>query len=342
MRKALFTPITVLFVVIVSLALGEAMVRVLAPQDMLGSWSVYGPRGLLVNTPYGTGRHRLGQREVEYHFNSLHQRGTVEPRSDAARVLVLGDSFTFGWLLQENDTYVAQLQRATDAAVGGGRIQFLNAGTGGWGTADMLAYLEALGSRIRPAMVLVFVNFDDFNRALIRGLYRLGDSGGLDALDLSANRSTLKILLEGTPGYGWLRDHSQLFQLIRNLAVSKGAVVRFIPAEQPPDDLYNDPRLRALASALFGRMEQWCADNGARLVVTTTGWPTVNYPWLAETLEALSIDHVDLAPAVAGILGNDLDAYIIAGDGHPNEKGAALIAAAAWVELRNRIEALAQ
>lgn len=117
----------------VALAVGiaEAATRLFVPQKMSGSWYVIGPQGTYINKSSGLAAHAVGDRVVSYRFNSKHQRNDEEPNPGAARVLVLGDSFTFGTGLMVENTYVGLLQRDVDAKFGKGRIQLLNAGVGG-------------------------------------------------------------------------------------------------------------------------------------------------------------------------------------------------------------------
>ena len=93
---------------------------------------------------------------------------------------LIGNSFTFGVGLSDEDTYVTKLQRKIDAVFGAGRIALLNVGIGGSGTAEHLAFIEDFGNDIAPRAILVFVSIDDFNRAVRSPLYRLRDAYSLD------------------------------------------------------------------------------------------------------------------------------------------------------------------
>ncbi len=108
---------------------GELMVRWVAPQDLSGTWLTVGPQGLILNR--ARARHQFGDRVVTYRINALHQRGP-EPLDGTAAVLVLGDSFTFGWLLEEADSAPGVLQSLADRDLGPRKLAFLNASTGGW------------------------------------------------------------------------------------------------------------------------------------------------------------------------------------------------------------------
>ena len=75
--------------------------------------------------------------------NSLGLRGgALAPRRGSARRLVLlGDSYGFGWGVEEAETYAARLEEIL-AASGGGDIQVLNAAIPGFGTFQRQRALE--------------------------------------------------------------------------------------------------------------------------------------------------------------------------------------------------------
>ncbi len=210
----------------VALLLAEGAVRLVLPQPLSGSWRVQTETGLLVNKSQGSSQHQFDRRVVRYRFGEPHLRelGASRP-AGARRILVLGDSFTFGWLLADADTYVARLQALIDGEFGAGRFVLLNAAAGGWGAADYLFFLEDFGPRIRPDAVLVFVNTDDIGRSLATPLLRAREDGTGYAVDrISIRPSRLKQWLNADPAYSayqWLLEHSHLVQLARRTAVQR-------------------------------------------------------------------------------------------------------------------------
>src|SRR5437763_160856 len=96
----------------VSLLLAELIVSVVRPQDLSGSWGEETERGLVVNKSAGVARHQFGPRVVYYHFTAPHLRAPAPAAS--VKVLVLGDSYTFGYLLGDRDTPVSLLQARLD------------------------------------------------------------------------------------------------------------------------------------------------------------------------------------------------------------------------------------
>ena len=247
-KQYLLGAVMVLIAIIGIVAGGEILVRFTAPQNLNGTWLKVGPRGLRINKAGGTAQHQLGARVVRYNFNSLHQRG-AEPGKDGIRVLVLGDSFTFGWLVGEDKSFVGRLQIMADRRFGPRRIRFLNAGTGGWGTTDALAYLEWMGPKIAPDAVLVMLNFDDISRNRRRNLYRLRPNRGLEleAGSVEVPGVALKRWVHRfVPGYQWLLEHSHLFQLLRR------TVIVVFNLDTPPTSAEIPPEFMAAIDAFPG------------------------------------------------------------------------------------------
>lgn len=338
-RSVYQNPILVLASILVALGGGEIAVRVFAPQLLSGSWYIVGPLGAHTNKASGAAVQAFPDRVVTYEFNSKHQRSRAEPDPKALKVLVLGDSFTFGIGLNIEETYVQKLQRELDSSLGKGAVQLLNAGVGGGGTADQLAYLEAFGGALDLSAVVVFVSFADFHRAVQRAIYAMGPQPEeLVVVDRSSERSRLKRLLEGNRLYEFLLEHSHLVQLVRNAVVLTGIGAINEPGRATTREALESEK--RLARSLFRRMAAWCATRRVQLTVLTTGWPAVDYPWLDKVMREENVYFVDLGDKVARVVAQDMAQYMIAGDGHPNELGATMIGDAAWPILERRLKDL--
>lgn len=315
----------------------EAALALFHPQPRTGTWTVLDDENNLINRSGGRVRHELVDGRVAYYnFNSAHQRGTEDPSPAADRVLVLGDSFTFGWGLPEEQTYVSLLQKHLDGMPHARRIQLLNAAVGGWGTADEVAYLRKYGGDIAPRGVIVFVSFDDFRRALKSRSFRIDPATG-DVVRVPVERtgSSAKKLLQDSAFYNWLLEHSHLVQLIRQAIVFKGGIgVVTTPGTQPADADADVAAQKEVARALFRWIKRWSDEHHASLIVLTTGWYSIDYPWLTGEMKDLGIDFVDLCESVRPVMLRDgPETYFIRYDGHPNARGAQLIADAAWQAL---------
>ena len=91
--------------------------------------------------------------------NSLGFRGTREygPLPTRPRIVMIGDSFTYGLGVRDDETSSAQLERRLDAEV-------INAGVNGYGTDQSFLMWEHEGKRLAPQVVVLGYYVDDFHR----------------------------------------------------------------------------------------------------------------------------------------------------------------------------------
>lgn len=107
-------------------------------------------------TPFGPGR--------VVNSNSKGLRGTTEydyaRTPGKRRILVLGDSFTFGTDVSDNETFSHDLESALPDT------EVLNLGVQGYGQDQMLLYLREEGVKYHPDIVLLGFTFMDTYRNL--------------------------------------------------------------------------------------------------------------------------------------------------------------------------------
>jgi lysophospholipase L1-like esterase len=90
------------------------------------------------------------------------EREYAEPKPEGVmRVLVFGDSLTFGDEVSDDETYVAHLQ----AMLSGTEV--LNLGVHGYGHDQMLLYLKEVGARYKPDVILLGFTTIDMERNLL-------------------------------------------------------------------------------------------------------------------------------------------------------------------------------
>jgi lysophospholipase L1-like esterase len=320
----------------VSLAAIEIALRLFYPQNLSGSWAYLDDDNNLLNRSGGTVRHQLIDRPdhvVHYRFNSVRHRGHEEPSPTATRILVLGDSFTFGLGLQEDQTYVGLLQRNLDGLHLEPRVQLLNGGVAGWGTADEVAYLQKYGDQFTPRGLIIFVSIDDFRRAIRSNSFRIDAATG-DIVRIPADKrgSGVKKFLQGLDFYNWLLEHSHLVQLARNVIVFGGGVgVVTTPGSVTVDESEQRAQ-QAIAHAMYSWIKRWCDARKIPLMVINNGW--VEYPWLAEEMKGLGINFVDLRGTIWPVMQREgANKFFFRLDGHPNADGARLTGEAAWTAL---------
>ena len=106
-------------------------------------------------------------RSVISHINRYGLRGeNVKPKKPEGvfRILALGDSFTFGEGVADNETFVVQLEKILNAeqnTKAGCRYQTINAGVSGYNTSDEVTYLKNRWLMFEPDIVLLNFYLND-------------------------------------------------------------------------------------------------------------------------------------------------------------------------------------
>lgn len=239
---------------------------------------------------------------VRVRINSRGYRGREYPWDAPAgfRILGLGDSFAFGFGVEEDDTYLARLERALSAR----RAEVINAGLAGMGPDNEARLLAADGPGLRPALVLVafYVGNDlmDAVTGVARTRLRNGSPMVPDAIlerwyrPLRPGRILPRPLARPAPGglglplpfKDTLRTHSHLYRLVTGrvgrlqlawrASRSGGAtagppVEEFNPFQQEAFCLKSYPPEFDLAwqkaKDAIGEIKAWCDGHGARLAV---------------------------------------------------------------------------
>ena len=99
--------------------------------------------------PNSIARHTTAEFDVEIAINSDGFRGPDWPGSKRGqRVLVLGDSFAFGWGVRDEETFAARLRRAHP------EWEVLNVAVSGYATDQELLLLRRLRERADPDVVV--------------------------------------------------------------------------------------------------------------------------------------------------------------------------------------------
>lgn len=107
---------------------------------------------------------------VDVSTNSFGMRGPevkLEKAEDTFRIALIGDSFAFGWGVEEKDSFARVIERElttrlSDKSLDFDRAEVLNFGTPGYSTFQEVALYEKSGSRFKPDLVLVYYVDNDF------------------------------------------------------------------------------------------------------------------------------------------------------------------------------------
>lgn len=235
---------------------------------------------------------------VEVRTNSAGLRGpeyASEGGPGTVRILLLGDSFTEGYTVAEEDGVAAVLERDLNRADAEHRYVVINGGTRGYSTDQAYLFFRRDGRRYAPdlTVLLFYVNDVWFNTqdTYWRGFKPVfrqdGDSLVLDNVPVPEPRpDRYAFAMGGGRGLtgvvrrldGWLGGHSALYPLVRgglaNISWVSGLLVRTglaaVPNEFRPWYTGPDPALEdawQVTGTLLAQLRDTVEAAGGRFVV---------------------------------------------------------------------------
>ena len=219
-----------------------------------------------------------GAYDYRWTTNSQGFRGTSEYRvpkpAGVTRVLVLGDSFTFGLGVADDETWPALVERRLRSMCASTTLEVVNAGVTAFGTSQQLVLLERDGLALDPDVVVYAFFVNDPEDNLDRGVHILsGDTLSDRPAAARPKVYAAKRLTEYVPGYRWLLRRSHLVNWIRQLyfRTRPGDLnVGAAPAQTaatPARDAARDERKWRMMRALLTRMQDLTRGHGAELLV---------------------------------------------------------------------------
>ena len=351
MKKFFFILVSVLF----SLILVEILVRSFYPQSLDDYWTEKENEfGLTVNkNNYLFQNHRVKQHVATYKFGSYRNRITIQNDNfkKLPKILILGDSFTFGWLLEDEFTYVHKLQ------IDNSNFHLINSSVAGWGASSYTSFVEIFCEEINPKKIIIFINTDDFNRSIKENYYLLKNGNLVKNKITFEKKMSITFLDKNIPFYRFLKKNSQSFILLRNVVYNIIYPPQKIDAskfyytnpgiEVDPDEI---KKITFLNKKIFLRLKNLSKKCGSDLIIINNGWAEVNNipdtnPNKQFLLEAENffknnnINYFDLAktPKWNELYKNPYK-FIFKEDLHPNKEGANLIYNASKKIIKNFIE----
>jgi hypothetical protein len=213
--------IGVLCALVVAFALAEVAVRLISPQEVGPVRFACDPELGEIPVPGQRGERRIpGVYTFSYSNNSLGWRGRREYREvkpTEFRVFFLGDSFTYGTGVNDDQTFVARVEQ--DLRADKLSVEMLNAGCPGKGTDYELKCFETVGRKFHPDLTVLACLGNDFQDNARGEYYNIGKKGELQAKPQNCNRGTIKAVLDHLPLYSWLLSWSQAANLIKKAGI---------------------------------------------------------------------------------------------------------------------------
>lgn len=230
------------------------------------------------------------------------------------RILVLGDSMTFGWGARQEDTYPKVLERLLNGD--GHRYEVINAGVGNYNSAQEVAYFRERGLLLQPDEVILGFYINDAEPT-------------------------------PTPTEGWVAQHSYAYVVASSLWDALARRAGFRPSLTAYyDNLYseNSPGWQACRAALteLAGLSRQAGVTLAIALIPELHAPNDQYPFrrahelVAEVARREQVPVIDLLPAFHGVEPRSL--WVSPGDAHPNERAHAIIGRALYDARNGRDE----
>jgi len=254
----------------VALAASEVFLRIFLPQPLGVSYRA--PNGLTLHIPGASIRFRRLEFDNVVRINSLGLRDreiSIEKPPGVFRILVLGDSFTEGKQVADEETFPKLLESALAGRLPNRRWEVINGGVSGYGTADEIKFFEVLGRRFQPdVVVLAFCMGNDVHNNLESPHFRW-DGSRLEERPLKPPQR-LELRLARVQEFFASRSHLYQFvrdRLQRTIAATPDPLEE-MPVIQPLGTTKIDDDSWQLTEALLDRLLALVDREGSRLLLT--------------------------------------------------------------------------
>jgi lysophospholipase L1-like esterase len=322
-----------------SLAAGEWALRVLRrhveASDRLDDGLVaYDKRLGWVLAPDWQGRHHHYDFDAAYSTNGYGFRGPFpeaqEGTTSAGLYAVLGDSFTFGLGVNDEETFVSRLNQGAQ-----GDRRYLNLSVVGFSTDQECLLLEERAVMFRPGVVVVVVYlandlldntlafpvqaehakpyFEQTTEGLI--LRQVPVPASTKPPELRGQTLGTMILGQNGGDVGRVRTWLNGLEWVRRMGMTRlgaGLAIDFAPRVQPQIDLFR---------SIVSRMERVCASHNATLVLSLLpGRSFIEHPGgLSARYQDYLRRQIVAEPGAAGVQVIDLASLML--DRHGREGG---------------------
>ena len=214
----------------IALILIELILASFYPQARNGSWRIQNEDGVYLNKNTGKSRHEfLGQKEkisITYKFGKYHNRIIHDDKysTNPSKILVLGDSNVFGWLLDDENTFIAKIQKFFKD------YYFINSAAGGFSDTDMYLFIDRYCKSIKPEYILYFIDVD---RSIRKKSIKIDNK---NKLIINRNKQhQLKKTINENKFFLYVLENTHLMQLIKKIYVnlSNEAYIDYVIKEDP-------------------------------------------------------------------------------------------------------------
>jgi len=225
---------------LVALIMAEGILRLVSPQAVQVPYHDE-LNGVLAARPNVRGQFAIPDTfNTTISVNSQRFRGLKEysqtPEIGVTRIATLGDSFTFGFGANDEETYPAQLERHLNQSLSSSaretKAEVINASVSGASTGDEALFFTTWVARFNPDLIVLNVHFNDVDENHQRNMFEMDENGNVvprPMRELGSADSpvrTIRGLVNALPLYSFLAQHSHLLYLFRHGATTALTSIR--------------------------------------------------------------------------------------------------------------------
>jgi hypothetical protein len=263
--------------------------------------------------------------EVDHRTNSHGFRGgefSVEKTPETVRIAFLGDSFTFGEGVRDEDTYAARtsalLNRQTGAPVA--NFESYNFGVGGFSLVHEFMTLTRVVLPLKPDFVVLKMDLPDFERSILQ----FDPREGTVYRDPRWYEEPTESIAAAPPDAPWfaLNLSKLVWQILHRIRLSRRTIEYYNSLTDERNEGWVQNR-EALRNAI-----RVCRDRGLGCIVLCFpilhGLEDDDYPFatahvlMREEVESQGVPFLDLLGPLRGSDSRDL--WVHPTDRHPNEQ----------------------
>ncbi len=208
-----------LFSVLFACAIGEVALRCFFPQK-LGTQQFSSHKDLgLLPVPNQKGFYQYpGVYDYTYTNDASARRITSKDKvtNYEKTVMLIGDSFTYGIGVNDQETFAFQLQNKLKSD----GIQIVNCGTPGKGTDYALKYYQVFKEEVKPDVVIYMSHFNDLQDNFREYYYERNEGSTLKEKKFDAAFYDRKKSISKSSVYRWFGRNSHLFSLVKSFVVT--------------------------------------------------------------------------------------------------------------------------
>lgn len=265
---------------------------------------------------------------VRINENGLRDREhSYERQNDIERILVLGDSFAWGYGVEESERFSQRLEEALD-------VEVINAGVSGYSTDQELLWYRTEGIKYETDLVILLVagnDVGDNDQELVNTIYYkpkfVIEEGQLVPIGYPVPKTSPK----GRFIYSLSQRSALAYFLVQRyfdaLSLYSRLNVKSDQTDSSVSDTNTDKEPFKLTIALIGEMRKIAESRNAKfMVVATDRWwnhpAEETYEDFVSTMQSEGFLVLD----VESIRGFDPEKMLIPNDGHWNQSGHEFVA----------------